>query len=159
MQVSLTVNGRAVTGDVEPRLLLVEFIRDRLGLTGTKVGCDTGQCGSCTLMLNGRSAKSCSVLALQGDGGEVTTIEGVNPPTGLDPLQNALWDQHGAQCGFCIPGVVMSLRELLARDPRPTEADVRSCLAGNLCRCTGYHSIVRAALAVVAAGEGGQSDG
>jgi aerobic carbon-monoxide dehydrogenase small subunit len=148
MHVSLTVNGEPVAAEVEPRLLLAELIRDRLGLTGTKVGCDTGQCGSCTLLLDGRSAKSCSVLAVQAEGAEVTTIEGVNPPTGLDGLQDALWDQHAAQCGFCIPGMVMSLRELLDRDPTPGEAEVRSWLSGNLCRCTGYHSIVRAALSL-----------
>jgi carbon-monoxide dehydrogenase small subunit len=154
MQVSLTVNGQAVSAEVEPRLLLAELIRDRLGLTGTKVGCDTGQCGSCTLLLDGRSAKSCSVLAVQAEGAEVTTIEGVNPPTGLDGLQDALWDQHAAQCGFCIPGMVMSLRELLDRDPTPEESEVRSWLAGNLCRCTGYHSIVRAALTLAGKGQG-----
>jgi len=153
MDVSLTVNGQAVTAEVEPRLLLAELIRDRLGLTGTKVGCDTGQCGSCTLLLDGRSAKSCSVLAVQAEGADVTTIEGVNPPTGLDGLQDALWDQHAAQCGFCIPGMVMSLRELLDRDPTPEESEVRSWLAGNLCRCTGYHSIVRAALTLAGKGQ------
>jgi carbon-monoxide dehydrogenase small subunit len=163
MHVSLTVNGQPVAADVEPRLLLAELIRDRLELTGTKVGCDTGQCGSCTLLLDGRAAKSCSVLAVQAEGAEVTTIEGVNPPNGLDDLQNALWDQHAAQCGFCIPGMVMSLRELLERNPRPEEAEVRSWLAGNLCRCTGYHSIVRAALSLAGAqltgGKVGQSNG
>ena len=158
MHVSMSVNGEKAAADVEPRLLLADFLRDTLGLTGTKVGCDTGQCGSCTVLLDGRSAKSCSVLAVQAGGGEVTTIEGSNPESGLDELQNALWEQHGTQCGFCIPGVVISLRELLARNPSPTEAQVRSWLSGNLCRCTGYHSIVRAALAV-AGGNGGQGNG
>ena len=159
MHVSLTVNGQPVTAEVEPRLLLAELIRDQLGLTGTKVGCDTGQCGSCTLLLDGRAAKSCSVLAVQTEGADVTTIEGINPPTGLDNLQDALWDQHAAQCGFCIPGMVMSLRELLDRNPTPQEAEVRSWLAGNLCRCTGYHSIVRAALSLAGAAKVGQNNG
>ena len=158
MHVSMTVNGDAASADVEPRLLLADFLRDALGLTGTKVGCDTGQCGSCTVLLDGRSAKSCSVLAVQADGGEVTTIEGSNQQSGLDALQAALWEQHGTQCGFCIPGVVISLRELLSRNPAPDEAEVRAALAGNLCRCTGYHSIVRAALSV-AGGKGGQGNG
>ena len=154
MHVSLTVNGQPVTAEVEPRLLLAELIRDQLGLTGTKVGCDTGQCGSCTLLLDGRAAKSCSVLAVQTEGADVTTIEGINPPTGLDNLQDALWDQHAAQCGFCIPGMVMSLRELLERNPAPQEAEVRSWLAGNLCRCTGYEGIVAAVRAAAGAAEG-----
>ena len=152
MHVSLTVNGRAVTSDVEPRLLLVDLIRDTLGLTGTKVGCDTGQCGSCAVFLDGRSVKSCSVLAVQADSGQVTTIEGINAESGLDELQNALWEQHGVQCGFCTPGVVVSLKDLLEHNKTPTEAEIRSWLAGNLCRCTGYHSIVRAALSATGNG-------
>jgi len=152
VHVSLTVNGRAVTSDVEPRLLLVDLIRDTLGLTGTKVGCDTGQCGSCAVFLDGRSVKSCSVLAVQADSGQVTTIEGINAESGLDELQNALWEQHGVQCGFCTPGVVVSLKDLLEHNKTPTEAEIRSWLAGNLCRCTGYHSIVRAALSATGNG-------
>ena len=150
MRVSLSVNGRAVSADAEPRLLLVDLVRDSLGLTGTKVGCDTGQCGSCTVLLDGRSVKSCAVLAVQADGAQVTTIEGLNPESGLDDLQTALWEQHGTQCGFCTPGVVVALKDLLEHNKTPTEAEVRSWLAGNLCRCTGYHSIVRAALAATA---------
>jgi aerobic carbon-monoxide dehydrogenase small subunit len=146
VNVSLTVNGRAVQVDVEPRLLLAELIRDQLGLTGTKVGCDSGQCGSCAVFLDGRSVKSCSVLAVQADDSQVTTIEGINPESGLDALQNALWEQHGVQCGFCTPGVVIALRDLMERNKTPDEAEIRSWLSGNLCRCTGYHSIVRAAL-------------
>jgi carbon-monoxide dehydrogenase small subunit len=140
-------------------VLLVDLIRDELGLTGTKVGCDTGQCGSCTVLVDGRSAKSCSLLALQADNGAVTTIEGVNSESGLDQVQEALWDQHAVQCGFCTPGVVMSLHDLFARNPTPTEDDVRSWLTGNLCRCTGYHSIVRAALSVAHANAGAQTLG
>ena len=123
-----------------------------MGLTGTKVGCDTGQCGSCAVFLDGRSVKSCSVLAVQAEGGQVTTIEGINAESGLDELQNALWEQHGVQCGFCTPGVVVSLKDLLEHNKTPTEAEIRSWLAGNLCRCTGYHSIVRAALSVTGNG-------
>jgi len=147
MRTSLTVNGRTVRVDVEPRTVLVELLRDRLGLTGTKIGCDTGQCGSCAVLIDGRSVKSCSMLAVQAAGAEVTTIEGIGP-TALTELQEALWDQHGVQCGFCTPGVVVSLTDLLAHHPEPDEAQVRTWLAGNLCRCTGYQSIVRAALAV-----------
>jgi aerobic carbon-monoxide dehydrogenase small subunit len=149
VQVSLTVNGGPVSADIEARTLLVDLVRDTCGLTGTKVGCDTGQCGTCAVFLNGQSVKSCSLLAVQAGGGEVTTVEGVNG-AGLDDLQQALWEHHGVQCGFCTPGVVISLRDLLRRNPTPGEHEIRSALAGNLCRCTGYHSIVRAALAVVA---------
>jgi aerobic carbon-monoxide dehydrogenase small subunit len=144
MHASLTVNGRQVEADIEGRVLLVELLRDRLGLTGTKVGCDTGQCGSCVVHLDGVSVKSCAVLAVQAGGTEVTTIEGIGAVGELTALQQALWDKHGLQCGFCTPGMVMSLLDLLARNAAPDEAEIRSWLAGNLCRCTGYHSVVRA---------------
>jgi carbon-monoxide dehydrogenase small subunit len=151
MRTGLTVNGVPVGADVEPRVLLVDLLRDVLGLTGTKVGCDTGQCGTCVVHVNGVSAKSCAILAVQADGTEVTTIEGINGPPGeLNPLQAALHAAHGTQCGFCTPGMVLSLTELLRRTPRPTEHEIRTWLTGNLCRCTGYHSVVRAVLRVAA---------
>ena len=148
MELSLAVNGKDVDGDVEPRVLLVDFIRDNQGLTGTKVGCETGQCGSCVVLLDGRSVKSCSMLAVQAEGRSVTTIEGIEDDAGLDEFQQALWEQHGVQCGFCTPGVVIAMRDRLSRKDEVTESDIRAWLAGNLCRCTGYQSIVRAALAV-----------
>ena len=155
MHVKLTVNEKPVEVEVEPRTLLVDLLRDTCGLTGTKVGCDTGQCGTCVVDLDGRATKSCTVLAPQAAGSAVTTIEGLaGPDDDLSALQAALWEQSGIQCGFCIPGVVMSLRDLLGRRPDPTEAEVRSWLTGNLCRCTGYHSLVRAALSTTpSAGE------
>lgn len=146
--VSLTVNDHDVQADVEPRVLLSDFLRDQLGLTGTKVGCDTSQCGTCVVHLGGKSVKSCALLAVQCDGEQVTTIEGVNPREGLTPLQDALHKAHGTQCGFCTPGMVMSLMELLDTDPDPAEEDIRAWLTGNLCRCTGYHSVVRAVLSL-----------
>jgi aerobic carbon-monoxide dehydrogenase small subunit len=153
MHISLSVNERASESEVEPRTLLVDYLRDDLGLTGAKVGCDTGQCGSCTVLLDGRAVKSCSMLAVQAEGAEITTIEGANPATGLSDLQEALWTQHGVQCGFCTPGMVLSLQQLLADEKVLTEDRVRRELAGNLCRCTGYQSVVRAVLAV--AGQNG----
>jgi carbon-monoxide dehydrogenase small subunit len=153
MHISLSVNERASESEVEPRTLLVDYLRDDLGLTGAKVGCDTGQCGSCTVLLDGRAVKSCSMLAVQAEGAEITTIEGANPATGLSDLQEALWTQHGVQCGFCTPGMVLSLQQLLADEKVLTEDKVRRELAGNLCRCTGYQSVVRAVLAV--AGQNG----
>ncbi len=150
MYTPLTVNGQPVRADIDPRVLLVEVLRERLGLTGTKVGCDTGQCGSCVVHLNGASVKSCAVLAAQAAGTEVTTIEGIAAAGELTALQQALWDKHGLQCGFCTPGMVMSLLDLLAGNPQPTEAEIRSWLVGNLCRCTGYHSAVRAVQELVA---------
>lgn len=157
MHIALTINNRTVDAEVEPRVLLVDFLRDTQGLTGTKVGCETGQCGACTVLLDDRSVKSCTVLAVQADGGEVTTIEGIDGEVGelgLNQLQQALWEQHGTQCGFCTPGVVISLHDLLSRKGPVGEPEVRSWLTGNLCRCTGYHSIVRAALSVAAGAEG-----
>jgi carbon-monoxide dehydrogenase small subunit len=148
MRTDLTVNGVRVGADVEPRVLLVDLLRDTLGLTGTKVGCDTGQCGTCVVHVNGVSAKSCAILAVQAEGADVTTIEGINGPGELNPLQAAMRDLHGTQCGFCTPGMVLSLMELLRRNASPDEHEIRTWLTGNLCRCTGYHSVVRAVLRV-----------
>ena len=143
--VTLTVNGRHVRHEVEPRLLLVHFLRDTLGLTGTKVGCDTSQCGSCIVLLDGAAVKSCTCLAVQADGRTVTTIEGLAPaPDRLHPLQEAFWTTHGLQCGFCTPGVIFAADELLRANPNPTPEEIRHGLEGNLCRCTGYQNIVRA---------------
>jgi carbon-monoxide dehydrogenase small subunit len=146
--VTLTVNGTSVTRDVEGRTLLVQLLREGLGLTGTHVGCDTSQCGACVVHVNGEAVKSCTVFAADLDGAEVRTIEGMAAADGtLSPLQQAFQDHHGLQCGFCTPGMVMSAAALLAENPRPTEAEVRHYLEGNICRCTGYHNIVKAVLA------------
>jgi aerobic carbon-monoxide dehydrogenase small subunit len=147
VQVALTVNGRPHAHDVEPRLLLVHYLREVLGLTGTNVGCDTSSCGACTVHLDGESVKSCTVLAVQADGCDVVTIEGLAEGAELHPMQEAFRQHHGLQCGFCTPGMVMAAVSLLAQQPRPTEAQVRAGLEGNLCRCTGYHNIVAAVLA------------
>jgi carbon-monoxide dehydrogenase small subunit len=144
--VRLTVNGVEHAIDVEPRLLLVYALRETIGLTGTHVGCDTSNCGACTVHLNGRAVKSCTVLAVQADGAEVTTIEGLGGERSLHPLQEAFWNDHGLQCGYCTPGMIMAAAALLADNPNPTEEEVRHGLEGNLCRCTGYHNIVRAVL-------------
>ena len=145
--VTITVNGRAERLEVEPRTLLVSLIREHLGLTGTNVGCDTTSCGACTVLLDGESVKSCTVLAVQADGCEVTTIEGLAAADGgLHPVQAAFREHHGLQCGYCTPGMVMAAVGLLRENPAPTEGEVRSGLEGNLCRCTGYHNIVRAVL-------------
>jgi aerobic carbon-monoxide dehydrogenase small subunit len=149
--VRITVNGRTHEAEVEPRLLLVHLLRDELGLTGTHVGCDTTNCGACTVHLNGGAVKSCTVLAVQADGAEVTTIEGMGQDGRLHPLQEAFWRNHGLQCGYCTPGFVMAITSLLKENPSPTEADVRAGLEGNICRCTGYHNIVKAALAAAEA--------
>ncbi len=147
-KVSMTVNGRAVSGEVEGRTLLVQFLREGLGLTGTHVGCDTGQCGACVVHVNDAAVKSCNVFALDLDGAEVRTIEGMAGPEGtLSPIQQAFQDHHGLQCGFCTPGMVMSAAALLAENPKPSEREIREYLEGNLCRCTGYHNIVKAILA------------
>jgi aerobic carbon-monoxide dehydrogenase small subunit len=142
--ISLTVNGRTVAAEVTPRTLLVELIRGKLGLTGTHVGCDTSQCGACVVHVNGRSVKSCTMLALEADGGQVTTIEGLSSDGQLHPMQAAFKECHGLQCGFCTPGMVMSALDLVAHNPEPSEHDVREWLEGNICRCTGYHNIVKA---------------
>lgn len=142
--VNITVNGQPTSQEVEPRLLLVHYLRDVLGLTGTHVGCDTSQCGSCTVHMNGESVKSCTVLAVQADGANITTIEGLASNGQLHPLQEGFWEKHGLQCGFCTPGMIMTAADLLKRNPRPSEAEIRAGLEGNICRCTGYHNIVRA---------------
>jgi carbon-monoxide dehydrogenase small subunit len=144
--VSLHVNGVEHHLEVEPRLLLVHALRNQLGLTGTHVGCDTSNCGACTVHLDGRAVKSCTVLAVQADGADITTIEGLAPAGELHPVQEAFWNDHGLQCGYCTPGMIMAAAALLAENPAPTEAEVRHALEGNLCRCTGYHNIVRAVL-------------
>ena len=153
MEVSMTVNGSTHSRDVEPRTLLVHHLRDNLGLTGTNVGCDSSSCGACTIHMNGESVKSCTVLAAQADGMEVTTIEGLADADGtLHPMQQAFHECHALQCGYCTPGMVMAASSLLDEIPNPTEAQVREGLEGNLCRCTGYHNIVKAVLAAAEAG-------
>ncbi|MPY86315.1 MAG: 2Fe-2S iron-sulfur cluster binding domain-containing protein [Luteitalea sp.] len=142
--ITLTVNGVERQADVEPRTLLVHFLREALGLTGTHVGCDTSQCGACAVSVGGVVVKSCTLLAVQADRAEVTTIEGLARDGQLDPVQQAFWDVHALQCGFCTPGMVMATHELLAHSPQPTDAEIRHGLEGNYCRCTGYHNIVRA---------------
>ncbi|MEM1332121.1 MAG: (2Fe-2S)-binding protein [Actinomycetota bacterium] len=153
MEITVTINGVDEVHDVEPRTLLVHFIREHAGLTGTNVGCDTSSCGACTIHLDGESAKSCTVLAVQADGARVTTIEGMAAADGtLHPMQQAFMEHHGLQCGYCTPGMVMAAASLLDENPAPTEQDVRLGLEGNLCRCTGYHNIVRSVLAAAEAG-------
>jgi carbon-monoxide dehydrogenase small subunit len=142
--VSLTVNGRRYQRDVEPRQLLVHFIRDLGGVTGTKVGCDTSQCGACTVLLDGVAVRSCTCLAVQVDGASITTIEGLATNGKLHPLQEAFWNKHGLQCGFCTPGMILASHELLRSNPKPSDDEIRRGLEGNLCRCTGYQNIVRA---------------
>ena len=150
MKVTITVNGVKQTREAEPRLLLVHFLRDTLGLTGTNVGCDTSQCGACTVLMDGMAVKSCTVLAAQADGSEVMTIEGLAQNGKLHPVQQAFWDNHGLQCGFCTPGMILTAVDLLQHNPNPTEAEIRHGLEGNMCRCTGYHNIVKAILAAAA---------
>ena len=142
--VSMTVNGQAVSGEIEDRTLLVEFVRENLNLTGTHVGCDTSQCGSCVVHVNGDSLKSCTMLAMQANGAEVTTIEGLAQGGEMHPMQQAFQDNHGLQCGFCTPGMVMSAVDLVEKNPNPDETTIREQLEGNICRCTGYHNIVKA---------------
>tara|TARA_B100000029_G_scaffold88952_1_gene78729 strand:- start:34 stop:498 length:465 start_codon:yes stop_codon:yes gene_type:complete len=143
-KVTITVNGKTRAAEVEPRMLLVHFLREQLNLTGTHVGCDTSQCGACTVLIDGRSAKSCTVFAVQADGSEVTTIEGLADGDQLHPLQTGFWEEHGLQCGYCTPGMIMSATNLLQDNPSPTEEEIRHGLDGNLCRCTGYQHIVNA---------------
>ncbi|MGH2521829.1 MAG: (2Fe-2S)-binding protein [Anaerolineales bacterium] len=152
--VSLTVNGVKQSHEVEPRLLLVHYLRETLGLTGTNVGCDTSQCGACTVLLDGQAVKSCTVLAAQADGSSVTTVEGLANGN-LHPVQAAFWEKHGLQCGFCTPGMIMTAVDLLQRNPNPTEAEIRHGLEGNLCRCTGYQNIVKAVQYAAEAMKGG----
>jgi aerobic carbon-monoxide dehydrogenase small subunit len=144
VQVSMKVNGRARKGQVEPRTLLVHFLREQLNLTGAHVGCDTSQCGACTVLLDGRSVKSCTMFAVQADGTEVTTIEGLANGDQLHPLQEGFWEEHGLQCGYCTPGMIMSAVNLLNDNPQPSEPEIRAGIVGNLCRCTGYQHIVNA---------------
>jgi carbon-monoxide dehydrogenase small subunit len=144
MKLSLKVNGRALEADIEARTLLADFLRDHLRLTGTHIGCDTAQCGACTVHLDGRAVKACNLLALQAEGCEVTTIEGITPQDGLHPMQAAFRDHHGLQCGYCTPGMIMSALDLVSREPAPSRERIREALEGNLCRCTGYQNIVSA---------------
>ena len=154
MKVSLTVNGKHEEREVEPRTLLVHFLRDHLGLTGTNIGCDTSQCGACTIHLNGLAVKSCTTLAVQADGAEITTIEGLATNGNLHPMQQAFWDHHGLQCGYCTPGMIMAATKLVENNPTISEEDVRHGLEGNICRCTGYENIVRSVIAAAAVGGG-----
>ena len=144
MKIDVTVNGEVYSHEVEPRMLLVHFLRDVVGLTGTHVGCETSICGACTVMLNGSAVKSCTLLAVQANGGEVTTIEGLAEDGQLHPIQEGFWECHGLQCGFCTPGMIIASQQLLERNPNPTEEEIRHGIEGNLCRCTGYQHIVDA---------------
>jgi len=143
-EITVTVNGQQHQSEVEPRMLLVHYLRETLDLTGTHIGCDTSQCGACTVLLDGQSVKACTVLAVQADGSEVTTIEGLAPEGSLHPIQEGFWEKHGLQCGFCTPGMIMASYNLLKHNPRPTEEEIRTALKGNICRCTGYQNIVTA---------------
>lgn len=143
-EISVTVNGQQHHSSVEPRMLLVHYLRDVLDLTGTHIGCDTSQCGACTILVNGESVKSCTMFAVQADGAEITTIEGLAPEGSLHPIQEGFWEKHGLQCGFCTPGMIMASYNLLKNNPHPTEPEIRRALEGNICRCTGYQNIVRA---------------
>ena len=143
-QVSMTVNGKVRKADVEPRLLLTHFLREHLNLTGTHLGCDTSQCGACTVLIDGRSAKSCTIFAVQADGAVVTTIEGLAKDGQLHALQTAFWEEHGLQCGFCTPGMILAAVDLLQKNPKPSEQQIREGISGNYCRCTGYQHIVNA---------------
>ncbi len=143
-KISVTVNGQRYQSEVEPRLLLVHYLRDVLDLTGTHIGCNTSQCGACVVMLNDEAVKSCTILAVQADGAEVTTIEGLASEGELHPIQNGFWEKHGLQCGFCTPGMIMASYQLLKNNPHPSEAEIRKGLEGNICRCTGYQNIVKA---------------
>jgi carbon-monoxide dehydrogenase small subunit len=142
--ISMTVNGKARKGNVDPRVLLVHFLREHLHLTGTHIGCDTSQCGSCTVLVDGRSAKSCTIFAVQADGSEITTIEGLAQDGQLHPLQQAFWEEHGLQCGYCTPGMIMAAVTLLQDNPTPSDREIREGISGNFCRCTGYQHIVNA---------------
>ena len=155
-QISVRVDGASYTDDVEPRTLLVHYLREQLGKVGTVVGCDTSNCGACTVHLDGEAVKSCTVLAVQADGSEVTTIEGLGTGDDLHPVQEAFWAEHGLQCGYCTPGMIMASADLLARNPDPSEDEIRHALEGNLCRCTGYQNIVRAVQQAAAEMRGAQ---
>jgi carbon-monoxide dehydrogenase small subunit len=151
LNIQVTVNGKTQEKEVDPRLLLVHFLRDDLGLTGTKIGCDTSQCGACVVKMDGKTVKSCTCLAVQADGSEITTIEGVAQNGELDPVQEAFWEKHGLQCGYCTAGMIITAMELIEKNPDPSEEQVREGLKGNICRCTGYQNIVRAVLAAAEA--------
>ncbi len=156
-RVAMTINGTPYEHEVEPRTLLVYYIREQAGLTGTHIGCDTSSCGACTVEMDGHSVKSCTVFAVQADGAQITTIEGLAVGSQLHPLQQAFWDEHGLQCGYCTPGMIMAAKQLLERNPNPTEQEIRLGIEGNLCRCTGYHNIVKAIAAGAKAMEKGHS--
>ena len=156
--VTLTINGMAHAVEVESRALLVQVLRDDLNLTGTHVGCDTSQCGACTVLLDGRAVKSCTLFAVQAEGHTITTIEGFGTPEQLHPLQTAFWEKHGLQCGFCTPGMILCAADLLRRNPDPSEAEIRHAIEGNLCRCTGYQNIVTAIQSAAAAMRGAQAE-
>jgi aerobic carbon-monoxide dehydrogenase small subunit len=153
MNISLTINGKSYSQDVEPRLLLIHFLRDVAGLTGTHIGCETSLCGACTVELNGRAIKSCTMFAVQANGADIVTVEGLATNGKLDPVQEAFWNEHGLQCGFCTPGMIMASKQIIARNPSPTEDEIRHGLEGNVCRCTGYQHIVNA-VKTAAAGAG-----
>jgi carbon-monoxide dehydrogenase small subunit len=155
MEISVTVNGTTYEEDVEPRTLLVHFLRDTLGLTGTNIGCDTSQCGACTVHMDGLAVKSCTALAAQADGSSITTIEGLASNGQLHPMQQAFWDNHGLQCGYCTPGMIMAAVKLVEGNPNPSDEDIRHGLEGNLCRCTGYENIVRSVSAAASSMQGG----
>jgi carbon-monoxide dehydrogenase small subunit len=144
MQITLNVNGQSYTREVEPRMLLVHFLRETLSLTGTKIGCDTSQCGACTVHVDGMAVKSCNLLAVQADGASITTIEGLGSTSNLHPMQQAFWEKHGLQCGYCTPGMIMVASKLIEANPNPTDDEIRHGLEGNICRCTGYENIVKA---------------
>jgi aerobic carbon-monoxide dehydrogenase small subunit len=150
MNINLTINGKSYSQDVEPRLLLIHFLRDVAGLTGTHMGCETSLCGACTVELNGKAIKSCSMFAVQANGADIVTVEGLASNGKLDPVQEAFWNEHGLQCGFCTPGMIMASKQILDRNPAPTEDEIRHGLEGNVCRCTGYQHIVNAVKAAAA---------
>jgi carbon-monoxide dehydrogenase small subunit len=154
MKINLTINGKKYSPDVEPRLLLIHYLRDSAGLTGSHIGCETSLCGACTIELDGKAVKSCSVFAAQADGANITTIEGLAVDGKLHAMQEAFWNQHGLQCGFCTPGMIMACKQILDRNPQPTEEEIRHGIEGNLCRCTGYQHIVNSVKAAAAAGAG-----
>ncbi len=145
-EISLTINGEAVTAEVEPRTLLIHFIREQLSMTGSHIGCDTSSCGACTILIDGKSAKSCTILAVQANGKEITTVEGLATADGPHPIQEGFKENHGLHCGFCTPGMMLRIKELLDKNPNPTEEEIRWGISGNLCRCTGYNNIVKATL-------------
>ncbi len=150
MNINLTINGKSYSQDVEPRLLLIHFLRDVAGLTGTHIGCETSLCGACTVELNGKAIKSCTMFAVQANGADIVTVEGLATNGKLDPVQEAFWNEHGLQCGFCTPGMIMASKQILDRNPSPTEEEIRHGLEGNVCRCTGYQHIVNAVKAAAA---------